>query len=42
MGAAILAGTGPGNWRSVDEACDAVVQTAHKTQPDSIVEIGRN
>jgi xylulokinase len=34
-GAAILAGTGSGNWRSVDEACDAVVQTAHKTQPDS-------
>jgi len=34
-GAAILAGTGAGNWRSVDEACDAVVQTAHKIQPDS-------
>jgi xylulokinase len=33
-GAAILAGTGAGNWHSVDEACDAVVQTAHKIQPD--------
>lgn len=33
-GAAILAGTGAGNWRSVDEACDAVVQTAHEIQPD--------
>ena len=34
-GAAILAGTGAGNWRSVDEACDAVVHTTHKIQPDS-------
>ncbi|MBZ5656267.1 MAG: xylulokinase [Acidobacteriia bacterium] len=33
-GAAILAGTGAGNWRSVDEACDAVVQTAHEIQPN--------
>ena len=33
-GAAILAGTGAGNWRSVDEACDAVVKTAHSVQPD--------
>jgi xylulokinase len=33
-GAAILAGTGAGNWRSVDDACDAVVQTAHEIQPD--------
>jgi xylulokinase len=33
-GAAILAGVGAGNWRSVDEACDAVVQTAHKIPPD--------
>ena len=33
-GAAILAGTGAGGWRSVDEACDAVVQTAHEIQPD--------
>jgi len=34
-GAAILAGTGAANWRSVDEACDAVVQTAREIQPDS-------
>jgi xylulokinase len=34
-GAAILAGTGAGNWRSVDEACDAVVQTAQEIQPDA-------
>jgi xylulokinase len=27
-GAAILAGVGAGNWKSVDEACDAVVRTA--------------
>ncbi|MBZ5615478.1 MAG: xylulokinase [Acidobacteriia bacterium] len=33
-GAAILAGVGAGNWRSVDEACDAVVHTAHRIQPD--------
>jgi xylulokinase len=33
-GAAILAGTGAGNWQSVDEACDAVVKTAHTVQPD--------
>lgn len=33
-GAAILAGTGAGNWRSVDEACDAVVRTAREIQPD--------
>jgi xylulokinase len=33
-GAAILAGTGAGNWRSVDEACDAVVRTAQEIQPD--------
>jgi xylulokinase len=33
-GAAILAGVGAGNWRSVDEACDAVVQTAHKIEPE--------
>jgi xylulokinase len=33
-GAAILAGVGAGNWRSVEEACDAVVQTAAEVQPD--------
>jgi xylulokinase len=33
-GAAILAGTGAGNWHSVDEACDAVVRTAQEIQPD--------
>ncbi len=34
-GAAILAGTGAGQWRSVDEACDAVVRTAQEIQPDA-------
>ena len=34
-GAAILAGVGAGNWHSVEEACDAVVQTAEKIQPDA-------
>jgi xylulokinase len=33
-GAAILAGVGAGNWRSVEEACDAVVQTAEEIQPN--------
>jgi xylulokinase len=33
-GAAILAGVGVGNWRSVEEACDAAVQTAQEIQPD--------
>ncbi len=33
-GAAILAGTGAGNWGSVDEAVDAVVQTACTVEPD--------
>ncbi|MGO9863194.1 MAG: xylulokinase [Terriglobales bacterium] len=33
-GAAILAGVGAGNWRSVDEACDAVVRTAKEIQPN--------
>jgi xylulokinase len=32
-GAAILAGTGAGNWRTVDEACDAVVRTSQTIQP---------
>jgi xylulokinase len=30
LGAAILAGVGAGNWRSVDEACDALVRVAVK------------
>jgi xylulokinase len=33
-GAAILAGVGAGKWKSVDEACDAVVRTAHTVRPD--------
>lgn len=33
-GGAILAGVGAGNWRSVDEACDALVRTAQEIQPD--------
>jgi xylulokinase len=37
-GAALLAGVGAGFWRSVDEACDAVVRTAQVTpaRPDII------
>jgi xylulokinase len=34
-GAAILAGVGAGAWRSVDEACDAVVKTALEIPPDA-------
>jgi xylulokinase len=34
-GAAILAGVGAGMWRSVDEACDAVVRVAHRVVPDA-------
>jgi xylulokinase len=34
FGAAILAGVGAGNWRSVDEACDAAVQVAKTVSPD--------
>jgi xylulokinase len=30
-GAALLAGVGAGFWKSVDEACDAVVHTAQVT-----------
>jgi xylulokinase len=33
-GAALLAGVGAGVWRSVDEACDAVVRTAGITEPN--------
>jgi xylulokinase len=34
-GAAILAGVGAENWKSVDEACDAVVRTARKIRPNA-------
>jgi xylulokinase len=33
-GAAILAGVGVGAWRSVDEACDAVIRVAHEIKPN--------
>jgi xylulokinase len=33
-GAAILAGVGAGLWPSVDDACDAIVRTAARTDPD--------
>ena len=33
-GAAILAGVGAGGWKSVDEACDAVVRTASEIRPN--------
>ena len=32
-GAAILAGTGAGGWKSVEEACDAVVRVAKRIAP---------
>jgi xylulokinase len=34
-GGAILAGVGAGNWRSVDQACDAIVQTAQVVEPNA-------
>lgn len=34
-GAAILAGVGAGHWKSVDEACDAVVRTAQQIRPNA-------
>ena len=34
-GAAILAGVGAGAWRSVDEACDAVVHVTQRIKPDA-------
>lgn len=34
-GAAILAGVGAGVWKSVDEACDAVVHVAERIKPDA-------
>jgi xylulokinase len=33
-GAAILAGVGAEHWKSVDEACDAAVRTAHRIEPN--------
>ena len=33
-GAAILAGVGAENWKSVDEACDVVVRTAREVKPN--------
>jgi xylulokinase len=32
-GAAILAGVGSGNWKSVDEACDTAVRVAKRVSP---------
>jgi xylulokinase len=34
-GAAILAGVGAGVWNSVDDACDEVVKTARRIEPDT-------
>jgi xylulokinase len=34
FGAAVLAGVGVGVWATVDEACDALVHTAHRVMPD--------
>ena len=34
-GAALLAGVGAGTWRTVDEACDAVVRVVTRIEPDS-------
>lgn len=33
-GAAILAGTGAGAWKSVEQACDAIVRVAKKIAPN--------
>ncbi len=35
FGAAILAGVGVGVWKSVDEACDAVVHVTQRIKPDA-------
>jgi xylulokinase len=35
-GAAILAGVGAGGWKSVDEACDSVVEVAKKVTPNAM------
>jgi xylulokinase len=34
-GAALLAGVGAGQWRTVDEACEAVVRVVMRIEPDS-------
>ena len=34
FGAAILAAVGSGAWPSVDQACESIVKTAARTQPD--------
>lgn len=34
-GAAVLAGVGAGVWKSVDEACDAVVHVTERMKPDA-------
>ena len=36
-GAAILAGVGAGMWKSVDEACAAVVRVAKTVKPQTAV-----
>jgi xylulokinase len=43
-GAAILAGVGAGQWKSVDEACSAVVRVAHtvRPQPDALLMLNAN
>ena len=35
-GAALLAGVGAGRWRTVDEACDAVVRVVTRIEPNAI------
>ena len=37
-GAALLAGVGAGAWRTVDEACDAVVRVVTRIEPDPVDE----
>jgi xylulokinase len=37
-GAALLAGVGGAVWRTVDEACDAVVRVATRIEPDAATE----
>ena len=35
-GAALLAGVGAGTWRTVDEACDAVVRVVTRIEPNPV------
>ena len=34
LGAAILAGVGAGEWKTVDEACEKTIRVAERIEPD--------